>query len=276
MNVDSTTGWLGGTVVVESPNSDERPPDATLDLIVVHGISLPPGRFGEGWIDRFFLNELPAVADPYFATIAEMKVSAHVLVARDGALTQYVSFNRRAWHAGRSYYCGRDACNDFSVGIELEGTDDLPYMQVQYKSARGSRRARCVAAYRRCATPRSSVTATSRPGRKTDPGAAFDWARCENYWTGARDVRISAETLRPRQDSRPWRQRTSSAPPSAREPPRHDEQQVREPVQIAQHLGVQRVQLRRGARHAARRADIPCARRDRRPPRELPPGSTNP
>ena len=173
MIVDPATGWLEGARRVESPNSDERPPDATLDLIVVHGISLPPGRFGEGWIDRFFLNELPAAADPYFATIAEMKVSAHVLVARDGTLTQYVSFNRRAWHAGRSSYCGRNACNDFSVGIELEGTDMEPYAAAQYTML-----ARLVKALVR-RYPIAAVVGHSdiAPGRKTDPGPAFDWPR---------------------------------------------------------------------------------------------------
>jgi AmpD protein len=172
--VDPGTGWLEGVRRVESPNSDERPPDATLDLIVVHGISLPPGRFGEGWIDRFFLNELPGAADPYFATIAEMKVSAHALVARDGGLTQYVSFNRRAWHAGSSTYCGRSACNDFSVGIELEGTDDLPYMRPQYETL-----AALVRALRRAypSLREAEIVGHSdiAPGRKTDPGTAFDW-----------------------------------------------------------------------------------------------------
>jgi N-acetyl-anhydromuramoyl-L-alanine amidase len=172
--VDRETGWLKGVRRVESPNSDERPADATLDLIVVHGISLPPGRFGEGWIDRFFLNELPVAADPYFATIAEMKVSAHALIARDGSLTQYVSFNRRAWHAGRSVYCGRSACNDFSVGIELEGTDDLPYTRPQYETL-----AAVVRALRRAYPSLRGADIVGHsdiaPGRKSDPGAAFDW-----------------------------------------------------------------------------------------------------
>ena len=174
MIVDPVTGWLDGVRKIESPNSDDRPLDMTLDLIVVHGISLPPGRFGEGWIDRFFCNELPAAADPYFATIAEMKVSAHVLVARDGALTQYVSFNRRAWHAGRSSYCGRTACNDFSVGIELEGTDDSPYMRAQYESLAAVIRAlrATYPSLRGAAIVGHSEIA---PGRKTDPGTAFDW-----------------------------------------------------------------------------------------------------
>jgi AmpD protein len=172
--VDPETGWLEDVRRVESPNSDERPSGATLDLIVVHGISLPPGRFGEGWIDRFFLNELPAAADPYFATIAEMKVSSHALVGRDGSLTQYVSFNRRAWHAGRSVYCGRNACNDFSVGIELEGTDDLAYEPDQYATL-----AALVRALRRAYPSLRGAEIVGHsdiaPGRKTDPGPAFDW-----------------------------------------------------------------------------------------------------
>ncbi len=154
-------------------------------LIVVHGISLPPGRFGEGWIDRFFLNELPAAADPYFATIAEMKVSAHVLVARSGGLTQYVSFNRRAWHAGHSVYCGRSACNDFSVGIELEGTDDLPYMPPQYEML-----AALVRALRRAYPSLRGADIVGHsdiaPGRKTDPGQTFDWGALHELLDGKR------------------------------------------------------------------------------------------
>jgi AmpD protein len=183
--VDPATGWLQGVRRVESPNSDERPPETTLDLIVVHGISLPPGRFGEGWIDRFFLNELPAAADPYFATIAETKVSAHVLVARDGQPTQYVSFNRRAWHAGRSSYCGRNACNDFSVGIELEGTDDSPYMRAQYE-----RLAALVHALRRTYPTLRNAEIVGHsdiaPGRKTDPGTAFEWGTLRKLLDGMR------------------------------------------------------------------------------------------
>ena len=105
-----------------------------LSLIVIHGISLPPGQFGGRWIDRLFANDLPADADPFFATIQGLTVSAHVLIDRAGTLTQYVPFHRRAWHAGKSAYCGRTACNDFSVGIELEGADDVPYAPRQYRS----------------------------------------------------------------------------------------------------------------------------------------------
>jgi AmpD protein len=183
--VDPTTGWLEGVRRVESPNSDERPPGMELDLIVVHGISLPPGRYGEGWIDRFFCNELPAAADPYFATIADMKVSAHVLVGRDGALTQYVSFDRRAWHAGRSSYCGRTACNDFSVGIELEGTDDSPYARAQYESLAAVVRA-LRSAYPSLRGADIVGHSDIAPGRKSDPGAAFDWSALRDLLGDAR------------------------------------------------------------------------------------------
>lgn len=157
-----------------SPNFDERPAGAELDLIVVHGISLPPGQFGNGWIDRFFCNDLPADADPYFATICGIAVSAHALVARDGTVTQYVPFTQRAWHAGKSAYCGRTACNDFSVGIELEGTDELPYAHDQYLALANL----IVALRNRYASLRSAAVvghSDIASGRKTDPGPAFDW-----------------------------------------------------------------------------------------------------
>jgi len=172
--VDPVTGWFEGVRRVVSPNYDERPAAAKLDLIVVHGISLPPGEFGNGWIDRFFCNNLPADAHPHFATICNATVSAHVMVARDGTPTQYVPFHRRAWHAGKSEYCGRSACNDFSVGIELEGTDDVEYTSEQYRVL-----AELIAALRRAypSLARAEVVGHSdiAPGRKTDPGPAFDW-----------------------------------------------------------------------------------------------------
>jgi AmpD protein len=172
--VDPVTGWLVGVRRVFSPNHDERPAGTELGLIVVHGISLPPGEFGTGWIDRFFCNDLPATAHPYFETIQHLTVSAHVLIARDGTPTQYVSFDRRAWHAGASQHCGRVACNDFSVGIELEGLDDLPYEAAQYQAL-----GQLVVALRRSypALRAADVVGHSdiAPGRKTDPGPAFDW-----------------------------------------------------------------------------------------------------
>jgi N-acetyl-anhydromuramoyl-L-alanine amidase len=159
---------------VASPNCDERPPGSELGLIVVHGISLPPGQFGNGWIDRFFCNDLPAAEHPYFATICTITVSAHVLIARDGALTQYVPFTRRAWHAGQSSYRGRTACNDFSVGIELEGSDEVPYANEQYVAL-----ATLIGALRQSFLSLRTAEVVGHsdisPGRKTDPGPAFDW-----------------------------------------------------------------------------------------------------
>ena len=174
MIIDAATGWIEGARLVASANCDERPPGAELGLIVVHGISLPPGQFGNGWIDRFFRNDLPADEHPFFATICSMKVSAHVLIARDGTLTQYVPFTQRAWHAGQSSYCGRVSCNDFSVGIEVEGADELPYDERQYVAL-----ATLIAALRRTYPSLRTADIVGHsdisPGRKTDPGPAFDW-----------------------------------------------------------------------------------------------------
>ena len=173
MIVDPETGWIVGVRRVLSPNHDERPPGSELGLIVVHGISLPPGEYGNGWIDRLFCNDLPADAHPYFATIQNLTVSSHVVIARDGTLTQYVPFDRRAWHAGKSQYCGRSACNDFSVGIELEGADDVPYAEPQY----GTLAALVHALFERYGVLDVTGHSDIAPGRKTDPGPAFDWAR---------------------------------------------------------------------------------------------------
>lgn len=169
-------GWIRGECWKPSPNCDARPPGTSLDLIVVHGISLPPGRFGGPWIDDLFTNRLDPAAHPYFESIAHLEVSTHLLICRAGRLTQYVGFEQRAWHAGVSSYCGRERCNDFSIGIELEGADDVPYEEVQYASL-----ARVVRALRRCypSLARAPVVGHSdiAPGRKTDPGPAFDWPR---------------------------------------------------------------------------------------------------
>ncbi|MGH8244229.1 MAG: 1,6-anhydro-N-acetylmuramyl-L-alanine amidase AmpD [Steroidobacteraceae bacterium] len=171
-------GLLSGARAVESPNSDARPGGLEPELIVVHGISLPPGRYGGPWIDRFFTNRLPAAADPYFETIQHLRVSSHALIARDGSLTQYVPFGRRAWHAGNSYWRGRSACNDFSIGIELEGTDEEPYDDRQYE-ALADLVAALQRAYHSLAEGWIAGHADIAPGRKTDPGPAFDWRRLE-------------------------------------------------------------------------------------------------
>ena len=176
MQVDLATGLMRGAKQIASPNYDARPAGVEADLIVIHGISLPPGEFGGPWIERLFTNALPAEIHPYFAEVAPLRVSSHLVVQRDGALTQYVSFADRAWHAGQSNYQGRAACNDFSVGVELEGTDTLPYEATQYEALAAVVAALC-AAYPRLSADRLVGHSDIAPGRKTDPGPAFDWPR---------------------------------------------------------------------------------------------------
>ena len=178
MKVDVATGLLTGVRQVFSPHFDARPGGVVPELIVVHGISLPPGEFGGPWIDKLFAGDLPADAHPYFRQVTGpgRRVSAHALVRRDGGVVQYVPFGARAWHAGVSEYCGRSACNDFSIGIELEGTDDVPYTDAQYGSL-----ARVVdallLAYDTLSPTRIAGHSDIASGRKTDPGAVFDWGR---------------------------------------------------------------------------------------------------
>lgn len=187
LRIDARSGLLEGVRYVASPFQDERPPGAGVELVVVHGISLPPGQFGEPWIDRLFTGALDPGAHPYFATISGLEVSAHLLVRRDGEITQYVPFHRRAWHAGESSWRGRTACNDFSVGIELEGADTVPYEAVQYE--------RLAELIRALATTYPGLASDSlidriashseiSPGRKTDPGPAFDWPRLHALLAG--------------------------------------------------------------------------------------------
>ncbi|MBY4676742.1 1,6-anhydro-N-acetylmuramyl-L-alanine amidase AmpD [Marinobacterium arenosum] len=160
---------------VPSPNFNERPAGEPVSLLVIHNISLPPGRFGSGHVELFFQNRLPVEADPYYQQIKDLQVSAHLLIERAGAVVQFVDFDKRAWHAGQSCYAGRDNCNDFSIGIELEGTDDTPYTDAQYQTLAG------VIAALRQAYPDIDTQALVghcdiAPQRKTDPGPAFDWA----------------------------------------------------------------------------------------------------
>jgi AmpD protein len=174
MQVDLRTHLLTGAAYVSSPNCDARPEGVDCELIVVHGISLPPGEFGGPFIDQLFTNTLAASAHPYFAKILPAKVSSHLLIGRGGAITQYVKFTDRAWHAGRSSYAGREACNDFSVGIELEGTDESPYTDAQYHALARAVGALC-RAYPTLSSERIVGHSDIAPGRKTDPGPAFDW-----------------------------------------------------------------------------------------------------
>jgi AmpD protein len=157
-----------------SPNQDERPENTLIDMIVVHGISLPPAQFGTRLVEKFFCNELDYSAHPYFSTISTLRVSAHLFIARTGHVTQFVPFDKRAWHAGRSYFQGRESCNDFSIGIELEGTDELPYEAEQYVQLAQVVQV-LMKKYPAITRERIVGHCDIAPGRKTDPGASFDW-----------------------------------------------------------------------------------------------------
>lgn len=160
---------------VPSPNFGARP-CTDISLLVIHNISLPPGQFGGGYVQRFFQNELSIDQHPYFAEIAELQVSSHFLIERTGTLVQFVNMNDRAWHAGLSSFAGRDNCNDYSIGIELEGTDDIPYTDAQYKVLADLTKAvQCQ--YPAITMDRITGHEHIAPGRKTDPGPAFDWLR---------------------------------------------------------------------------------------------------
>ncbi|NHH99820.1 1,6-anhydro-N-acetylmuramyl-L-alanine amidase AmpD [Oceanimonas sp. MB9] len=175
MPLSLNQGWLSPARHCESPHQDERP-DAEVSLLVVHCISLPPGRFGGPYIDDLFLGRLAPAAHPYFEDIYQLRVSAHCLIRRDGELVQYVPFHRRAWHAGVSCFDGRDRCNDFSIGIELEGTDTGDYTNAQYQRlADVSRMLMCT--YPAITPTRITGHSDIAPGRKTDPGPGFDWKR---------------------------------------------------------------------------------------------------
>ncbi|MEM6986511.1 MAG: 1,6-anhydro-N-acetylmuramyl-L-alanine amidase AmpD [Pseudomonadota bacterium] len=173
--LDDSTGALRSARQCPSPNADARPQGQEPELVVVHGISLPPGEFGGPYIDQLFCNRLDHTAHAYFESLVGLRVSAHALIRRDGTLVQYVPLHRRAWHAGLSEFDGRAGCNDFSIGFELEGCDALAYTHAQY---------RCLAALCRLLQSRWPRISRSRivghsdiaPGRKTDPGDAFDWS----------------------------------------------------------------------------------------------------
>lgn len=172
----SPDGWLTGAQRLLSPNADERPPGVDIDLLVIHNISLPPGQFDGQAIRDLFTNQLDPAGHPWFAEIAHLRVSAHLLIDREGQVIQFVPFTRRAWHAGQSRFDRRQRCNDFSIGIELEGTDTIPYTDAQYE------RLTAVTAALRGAWPGIVLSrivghCDIAPGRKTDPGTAFDWYR---------------------------------------------------------------------------------------------------
>lgn len=168
-------GWITSARKVPSPHFNARPDNEAPSLLIIHNISLPPGEFGGPWIDRLFTGTLPADAHPYFADIAQLRVAAHCLIRRDGELVQYVSFDQRAWHAGISQFDGRENCNDFSMGIELEGTDTLPYTDDQYATLQQV--TRLLMQHYPLTPQRITGHSDVAPERKTDPGPAFDWIR---------------------------------------------------------------------------------------------------
>lgn len=172
--IDVSTGLLQQARYLPSPHHDTRPSGMPIDMIVVHNISLPPGQFGGEAIEQFFCGQLDMSSHPYFQTIAALRVSSHLLIKRTGEIIQFVPFHLRAWHAGESSFAGRTRCNDFSVGIELEGTDEVPYEQAQYQQL-------CAVvnslrqAYPAISSDRIVGHADIAPGRKTDPGPVFNW-----------------------------------------------------------------------------------------------------
>jgi AmpD protein len=176
MQLTDDKNWVEDARRVVSPNCDERPQHLPVSLLVVHGISLPPGEYGGSGIDEFFCNRLDPDAHEYFACIKDLRVSSHLLIRRDGELVQYVPFSKRAWHAGQSCFKGQEACNDYSIGIELEGQDDEAYTEVQYQQLAATMH---LLRKHYSEIDDHSIVGHSdiAPGRKTDPGPAFDWPR---------------------------------------------------------------------------------------------------
>jgi AmpD protein len=168
--------WLTDITRMPTLNFDDRSDPEDISLLVIHCISLPPGEFGNHYIDQLFCNQLDPDEHPYFKDVYQLKVSAHLLIKRDGSCVQYVPFNKRAWHAGKSAYEGREQCNDFSIGIELEGTELVDYTDQQYVRLAEVVHVLLVA-YPKLSTQRITGHSDIAPGRKTDPGASFDWQR---------------------------------------------------------------------------------------------------
>ena len=176
MQIDTTSGLIQGASYVASPNCDARPEGAPIDILVIHSISLPPGRFGGRGIEQLFCNALNPDDHPYYREIQNLKVSTHILIRRNGQLVQFVPLHQRAWHAGLSYCEGRSRINDFSIGVELEGADDLPFEEAQYESL--TKLTRVLRQAYPAITPERIYGHTDiAPGRKTDPGPTFDWKR---------------------------------------------------------------------------------------------------
>lgn len=176
LKIDKQTALCMDTAYLASPNCDDRPDIDDISLIVIHGISLPPGEFGGPYIEQFFTNRLNSEQHPFFTEIKDMRVSSHALIRRDGELIQFVPFEKRAWHAGQSSYQGRERCNDFSIGIELEGTDEDKYTDQQYATL-ADLIASILLVYPNTSQERIVGHSDIAPGRKTDPGPGFDWTK---------------------------------------------------------------------------------------------------
>jgi AmpD protein len=184
VNIDRKTGLLSGVRYLPSSYHDARPAQMSIDMVVVHGISLPPGEFGTGAVEKFFCGQLDYTEHPYYAGLVNLRAAAHLLISRTGVITQFVPFTQRAWHAGASQFQGREGCNDFSIGIELEGTDDLPYEKIQYTQL-----VRVIkllqTAYTAITRERIVGHSDIAPGRKQDPGPFFSWKQLDELLEGS-------------------------------------------------------------------------------------------
>lgn len=174
MKINTQSGLIEDICYIPSPNFDDRPDNCSADLLVIHSISLPPGEYGGDWIEKLFTNTLPADAHPYFKEIEGMQVSSHILIQRDGNIIQFAPFHKRTWHAGESSYEGREQCNDFSIGIELEGTDTDTFEPPQYQQL--AQIILCLEqTYSNISSDRITGHSDISSGRKTDPGTGFNW-----------------------------------------------------------------------------------------------------
>lgn len=179
MNINTQTGLIDDVTYIPSPNNDDRPEGVDIDLLVVHSISLPPGEYGGDWIEKLFTNQLPPDEHPYFKEIQGLNVSTHALIQRDGKIIQFVPFHKRAWHAGESCYKDRKQCNDFSIGIELEGTDTSDFESAQYQQL--AQLIQCLEqSYKGITYKGIAGHSDISPGRKTDPGTGFNWETLNN------------------------------------------------------------------------------------------------
>ena len=176
MHIDGTTGILAEADFIPSPNFDDRPAECDINLLVIHNISLPPNQFGGPYIQQLFTNQLNPAEHPFFKEICHLKVSAHLLIRRDGSIIQFVPFNKRAWHAGVSEFDGQTCCNDFSIGIELEGTDEIEYEDIQYQTL-ADVTAEIIRVYPGIMRQRITGHCDIAPDRKTDPGPVFAWKK---------------------------------------------------------------------------------------------------